>query len=386
VITRLNAGGPAHHVGVLSSGLGPAYETLLVHGRVGAGEAPLEDFDARYPTRRLELPDLGPEVRPVRDLLTLLRLVRILRRMRPDVVHTHTAKAGLVGRLAALSLRPRPAIVHTYHGHVLEGYFGRSETSLYRLAERALGRVSDRLVGVSDATVADLRRFGIGTAATLRVIRLGLDLDEFLRAGPPEGAGFRAETGVRPGETLVVTVGRLVPIKRCDVALRAVAHACAGGAPLRLAVVGDGPLRAELEDLAHRLGIAGRVVFTGYRGDLPAIAAAADVALLSSDNEGTPVWLIEAAAAATPAVATDVGGVREVVADGTGVTAPARDHAALGDALGALAADADRRGEMGSAARRHVRERYAAERLLGDVDRLYTELVCTAAAPRTTRA
>jgi glycosyltransferase involved in cell wall biosynthesis len=374
VIARLNAGGPAHHVGLLSSRLGDGYETLLIHGRVGPGEAPLAAFDTRYPTQRREFADLGREIRPLRDLRTLGRLVRLLRRVRPDLVHTHTAKAGLLGRLAALALRPRPIIVHTYHGHVLEGYFGRLMTAFYRAAERALGRASDALLGVSDATVADLRRFGIGDDRTLRVLRLGLDLDTFTRSGPDDGAAFRAEVGVLPGETLLVAVGRLVPIKRYDVAIRAFALA-AEDVPLRLVIVGDGSERPRLERLARELRVQDRVRFTGWRADLTAIAAAADIAVLSSDNEGTPVSLIETGAAGTPAVATAVGGVEEVVTAATGLVVPPDDPPALAAALTALARDPAARLAMGAEARRAIPERYAATRLLADVDALYRELL-----------
>src|SRR3954470_4342253 len=155
VIARLNMGGPAHHVGFLSGLLEPArYETVLFHGEVGAGEAALSSSADRYGVRREVVRGLRPELRPLDDLRALVALVRAVRRFRPDIVHTHTAKAGMLGRLAAvLGGRPRPIIVHTYHGHVLEGYFGRFLNAFYRFLERALGRVSDALIGVSQATV-----------------------------------------------------------------------------------------------------------------------------------------------------------------------------------------------------------------------------------------
>jgi glycosyltransferase involved in cell wall biosynthesis len=375
VIARLNAGGPAHHVGLLSSRLGSPYQSLLVHGRVGAEEAPLDGFDERYPAERLELQDLGPHIRPVSDVRTLLQLMRIARRFRPHVVHTHTAKAGLIGRSVALCLRPRPVVVHTFHGHVLEGYFSPMKTGFYRALERLLGRVSDGLIGVSDATVADLARLGVGTPDSRYVIRLGLDLVPFLDIGPSVGGGFRREVGCVPEETLAIMVGRLVPIKRHDLALRAVALAHGDKTPVRLAIVGDGPLRPALERLTRELGIADRVHFLGFRGDIVSITAAADVALLSSANEGTPVALIEAAAAGIPAVATDVGGVTEVVSPATGLIVPPEDAEALGAALATLASDVALRAKMGDAARSHVADRYAAARLLQDVDALYADLL-----------
>ena len=375
VIARLNMGGPAHHVGFLSGLLDPQrYETVLFHGEVGAGEAQLSSTADHYGVRRETIPGLRPELRPQDDLRALLALVRAVRRFRPDLVHTHTAKAGMLGRLAALTMRPRPIIVHTYHGHVLEGYFGRMRNAFYRGLERAQGRISDALIGVSQATVDDLVRLHIAPREKFRVVPIGLDLDRFLAAGSEEGAEFRREAGAGDQQALLTWVGRLVPIKRVDVLLRALARAD-GAADLRLAIVGDGELRDELEQLARELGISERVWFAGYREDMVAVAAASDIAVLSSDNEGTPVSLIEAAAAATPAATTGVGGVADVVTGDTGVVVPAGDSDALGDAIAALAADPARRTEMGRRAREHVRGTYSVARLVADIDALYSELL-----------
>jgi glycosyltransferase involved in cell wall biosynthesis len=176
---------------------------------------------------------------------------------------------------------------------------------------------------------------------------------------------------------LLTFVGRLVPIKRVDVLLRAFAYARGEGAPVRLAVVGDGALRPELEQLAADLGVAERVWFAGYRADMVSVATSSDIAVLSSDNEGTPVSLIEAAAAGTPAVATRVGGVPDVVTDETGLLAPAGDFEGLGRAIAALAADPEGRARMGARARDHVASRFSIARLLSDMNSLYDELLRT---------
>ena len=376
VIARLNMGGPAHHVGFLSGRLDPdRYETLLLHGAIGAGEAQLSTTADKNGVRRETVPGLRPELRPRDDLRALLALIRWVRAYRPDIVHTHTAKAGMLGRLAAvLAGRPRPLIVHTYHGHVLEGYFGPLRNGFYRTLERRLGRVSDALVGVSSATVDDLVRLRIAPREKFRVIPIGLDLEPFLTATAEDGAEFRREAGVGDGELLLTWVGRLVPIKRVDVLLRAVASTLGRGLPVRLAIVGDGELREELGALATSLGIADRVYWAGYREDMVAVAAAADIAVLSSDNEGTPVSLIEAGAAGKPAAPTRVGGVPDVVTPETGVVVPAGDSECLADAIATLGATAGRRAEMGARAREHVRLRYSVDRLVKDIDRLYLEL------------
>ena len=388
MIARLNMGGPAHHVSLLSGLLDEdRYETLLLHGDVGAGEASLADVAARWRASLQEVPGLGPEIRPARDVRALASLVRTMRARRPDLLHTHTAKAGLLGRLAALIAgSPRPVIVHTYHGHVLEGYFGPIRNRVYRSLERWLGARSDVLIGVSQATVDDLVRLGVAPRSKFRVVPIGLDLDPFLEAGDAERESFRAACGVASGDVLLTFVGRLVPIKRVDLALQAVARARGLGAPVRLAVVGDGELRESLERIASALGIERDVRFLGYRSDVAAVAAGSDIALLTSDNEGTPVSLIEAAAASRPAVATAVGGVPDVVTPATGVLLPPGDADGLGAAIAALSSEPVRRTEMGEAARRHVRERFSVARLLRDIDELYAELMPGARRPPLRRA
>jgi glycosyltransferase involved in cell wall biosynthesis len=384
VIGRLNMGGPAHQAALLSGRrFRPGrYETLLVHGSLAPGEASLADLAEEEGARTRFLGDLRQGVDPAHDALALLRLIRLARAFRPDVVHTHTAKAGFLGRQAALAVRPRPAIVHTFHGHVLEGYFGAAKARLYLELERALARVSDRLIGVSRATVDDLVRLGVAPREKFRVLPLGLDLEPL--AAPPGGAlrhESREELGVAPGEVLAVFVGRVVPIKRLDVLLRALARARRSDPRLRLALVGDGEERPRLESLASELGVAGAVAFLGYRRELRPLFAAADLAVLSSDNEGTPVSLIEAAAAGLPAVSTDVGGVGEVVGGDTGLLVPRGDAEALAEALLRLAADPEGRRARGRAARLRAVDRYGIERLLGDVAALYAELLSAPGRP-----
>jgi glycosyltransferase involved in cell wall biosynthesis len=362
---------------LLSGRLPPdRYDTLLVAGNVGPGEASFAPLAARYGARLRMLPSLGPELRPLADARALLSLVRLMREYRPHIVHTHTAKAGFVGRLAArIALGPRVVVVHTYHGHVLAGYFGRAKTTLFRWLERAMGVMSDRLIGVSDATVDDLVCMRVAPRNKFTVIPLGLDLDRFLALGAADGDEFRREIDAEPDDFLVLVVGRLVPIKRVDVALRAVAEARRRGVRVVLTVAGDGEERDALERLAADLGLADRVRFLGFRDDLERLVAGADVALLTSDNEGTPVALIEAGAGGLPSVATAVGGVGDIVTPATGRLVPAGDTGALAGALAELASDRGLRMRLGGAAREHVRAAYASPRLIRDVDVLYRTLM-----------
>ena len=377
VIARLNVGGPAHHVSILSGRLDPArYETVLLTGRLGPGEGSFEHLPQHHGAEMRYIDGLGPELAPREDARALRSLVSAMRRFRPHIVHTHTAKAGTLGRLAArIALGPRPIVVHTYHGHVLSGYFGPAKTRAFRAIERALGCVSDQLVGVSDATVDELVAMRVAPRSRFTVVPIGLDLDGFLAVGPHDGMGFRREIGAGPDDVLAVFVGRLAPIKRLDVLLEATGVARRAGSPLRLAIVGDGELRAQLEAQADALGISEWVTFCGFRSDLAEITAGADVAVLSSDNEGTPVALIEAAAAARPAVSTRVGGVADIVRDDTGLLVAPGDPQALGQALARISADPALRDRMGAAARAHVGDAFGADRLVRDIDDLYTVLV-----------
>jgi glycosyltransferase involved in cell wall biosynthesis len=204
---------------------------------------------------------------------------------------------------------------------------------------------------------------------------VGLDLGPFLAATEAEGQAFRREMGAGPDDTVAVFVGRLVPIKRVDLLLEAVALAREAGTSVQLAVVGDGRLRSKLQHRADGLELDRAVRFLGYRHDLPAINAGADLAVLSSDNEGTPVSLIEAAAAGRPAVATEVGGVGDIVTSRSGRLVPAGDPRSFAAALCELAQDPERRRELGREARERVRETFSADRLLDDVSELYAELL-----------
>jgi glycosyltransferase involved in cell wall biosynthesis len=266
-------------------------------------------------------------------------------------------------------------VVHTYHGHVLRGYFGPLKSRTFRYLERALATVSDRLIGVSAATVDELVGLGVAPRSKFVVVPVGLELEAFLALELAPDSKLRSEVGAPPGDVLFTYTGRLAPIKRPDTMLRALAIARRGGAAVSVVVVGDGTMRPELEQLARDLGCADAVSFLGYRRDLPRIAAGSDAALLTSDNEGTPVALIEAAAAGRPAVATRVGGVTDIVVEGTGFLAAPGDCVTIAAQMTRLANDPALRRRMGSSAREHVRQRFSHARLLGDIDALYTRLL-----------
>jgi glycosyltransferase involved in cell wall biosynthesis len=308
------------------------------------------------------------------DVKAFVELYRLFRRERPHIVHTHTAKAGALGRVAA-RLAGVPVVVHTYHGHVLHGYYTRLQNSLLRGAERGLGFLSDRLVTVSEQVKRDLVRYGVAGAQKITVIPLGLDLEPFL-AGAGQRGKLRRELGLIDGEPLVGIVGRIFPIKNHRLFLEAAARVAKELDGARFLVVGDGVLRPAMEDYAHALGLANRVMFTGWRRDLPVIYPDLDALVISSNNEGTPVSAIEAMAAGCPVVATRVGGLPDLIADGeTGFLVPPRDPAALAIRILELLRERDTASRISKAAQATVAERFGVERLCRDVEDLYEELL-----------
>jgi glycosyltransferase involved in cell wall biosynthesis len=374
IIARLNVGGPAIQACALTTRLNPTkYDTRLVAGSEAPGEGSYLDLHGTPIGNLIKVPALGRELSPQHDVATLTTLVRLMRRERPHIVHTHTAKAGTLGRLAA-RITGVPIVVHTFHGHVLDGYFSPLKTRIFAGIERALARTTTRLIAVTPTVRDELIAKGVGERDRYRVIRLGLELDRFLTAEEWRGA-LRQELGLMPGIPLVGIVGRLVPIKAHDVFLEAAARVAAR-TPAHFVVVGDGELRTRLEARAAALGLTPRVHFLGWRADLPRIYADLDVVALSSLNEGSPVALIEAMASECAVVSTRVGGVADVVMHGrTGVLVPSRDATALADAILSLLEDADRRREFGRAGRAAVFPAYDMRRLLADIDALYSELI-----------
>jgi glycosyltransferase involved in cell wall biosynthesis len=366
VITRLAASGVATHVTIADRGLAErGWETLLVHGRLEPGE---QEIDLPVPgvrTRRLR--HLARPVDPLEDARAVVELARVIAEYRPAVIHTHHSKAGLVGRSAAiLAGVPR---VHTFHGHVFEGYFGRRTSSAIVATERLLARSTSQLIALSERQRADLVARGIAREERIRIVPLGLDLERFAEG---DQGSARAALAVDPAAYAIVMLGRLVPIKRVDRLLRIVAAVVRERPETRLYVVGDGSEREALIGLAGTLGIAARVEFRGWSGDPAGWYAAADVVALSSDNEGTPLTLIEAAAAGRPVVATAVGGVLDIVSDGvTGFVVDPSDEEAFGRRLLELAVDPGLRARMARAAV-STAGRFSAARLVDDLEEVYS--------------
>jgi glycosyltransferase involved in cell wall biosynthesis len=379
VIARLNVGGPAIHVLNLSEGLEGRYSTVLVAGAVDETEADMSsEAEARGVRLRL-MPELGRRISPFQDVAALVKLYRLFRRLRPQIVHTHTAKAGTLGRLAAVGARV-PVRVHTFHGHVMRGYFSPWISRAVVAVERMLARTSTCIVTVSDGQARELvEHFGICPAGKMRVVPLGFDFARFApeRISAVRGQ-LRAELGV--GSAPVVTiVGRLVPIKNQALFLEAAARVVSQREDCTFVVVGGGPLEGALRARADALGLEGRVRFLGWRSDLDRIFADSDVVALTSDNEGTPVALIEALACGCSVVSTDVGGVSDVLEEGRlGRLVPPGHAQELADAIEHLLGDPAGRQELGRAGIRSVHARYGVERLVDEIAGIYDELLARA--------
>ena len=366
IIARMNVGGPAWQVSVLTRGLDEhRFESRLVVGDVGEGEA---DFIAlRDPDLpALKIPALGRSVRFGDDLRAFVAIRRAIRDYRPDIVHTHTAKAGLLGRIAAATCRV-PVRVHTFHGHVLHGYFNKWVTRAVRIIEGLLARQTSVLVTVGSQVRDDLIAAGIGRADQYVVIPPGVALGVL-----PDQVAARRDLDLPINQPVVLFVGRLTAIKRPDRLIEAMDLVLQRRPDVILAIAGEGDLFKETRRLAEPLGASVR--FLGWRRDITCLYAAADCMVLTSDNEGMPVTLIEAAMAGVPSVTTNVGSAREVVLDGVTGLVVAPSAAAVADGLVRLL-DNDLRHRMGAAARARAETEFCTQRLIADHEALYERLL-----------
>jgi glycosyltransferase involved in cell wall biosynthesis len=348
---------------------------VLLYGTPEPTEGSFEELAEGKSFGAIRVRGLGRNVRAAGDVVAFWQILRLLRHLQPDIVHTHTSKAGLLGRSAAIafnltrSVNSRCAIVHTFHGHVLSGYFGPIVTAAIRWTERFLARGTDRLIAISDGQAEDLAgTFAIAPRSKFAVIPLGLKLDSLL-----DLPLTRERSG---GPFVVAYVGRLAPIKDVGTLVDAFALLMRERACAELWIVGDGECRSDLERKVDALGLRESVRFTGWRHNLADLYSSIDAAVLSSRNEGTPVSLIEAMAAGRPVVATGVGGVPDVVTDGvTGLLVPSGAPDQLAVALRRVVDDPDLCGRIGAQAREAVRRRYSSERLVTDMWHLYTDIL-----------
>ncbi len=380
VIARLNVGGPSLHVSYLGEGLASrGYATTLAAGTISEGEASMAFVAEERGLEVTPVRGLQREISPGRDLMAVSHLRNIIVRVRPHILHTHTAKAGTVGRTAARlagSARP-PVVVHTFHGHMLKGEFDPARTRLFRAVERRLAREADVLVAVSTEVRDELVEVGVAPAAKFAVVRLGIELSERM-AGAADGPSLRSSLGISADRFCIGWVARMSSVKQPGDVLRGLRRLRDLGVDAALIMIGDGPERAGLEEQAQSLGLVEGVHFVGFQKDVGPWFNAFDVLLLPSRSEGTPVSAIETLAAGRPVVATDVGGTRDVVEEGiSGFLVPFGDVGAAAERLARLARDPELRERMGMAGQQRTLARYRVPRLVEDIDCLYRSLLAS---------
>lgn len=399
IIARLNVGGPARHVVWLTAGLKPmGYDTLLVAGVVPPAEDDMGYVAHESGVQPLTLPQMSREI-SVKDVVTIWKLFRLMRQKRPDIVHTHTAKAGTVGRLAGMMYSALAgkseacSFVHTYHGHVFHSYYGKFRTRVFLAIERFLARfATDRIVVISQQQRREINEvFRVGRPEQFVVIPLGIDMSVYA-SWQKRRPHLRAELKLKDDEVLIGIVGRVTAIKNHGLLLAAAALLKQRvAARVRLVVIGDGDLRDALEQQAKSLGLENDVSFLGTRHDPEDFYPALDIVALTSLNEGTPLTLIEAMANARPVIATSVGGVvdllgapapRAAQADDLsgyqicqrGVSVASGDSEGFAHGLARLIEDAELRADLGRTGLEFATRAYAKERLLTDMAELYQEL------------
>lgn len=380
IIARLNVGGPAIQAITLTHRLRPlGYDTVLLRGALRRGEGSMDHLADALGMRPVTVPGLRRDL-GVHDLRALWEVMRWLRRVRPDVLHTHTAKAGALGRLAAWltpGVRPR-AVVHTFHGHVFEGEFSQAVSRVFAFLERLLARRTTRIVAVSEEVKRDLVRLRVAPPEKIEVVRLGFDLRPFAERDDEREAirrTARARLGI-PGDAKVVSViARVTKVKRIDRFLEMGERLARTHPEAWFLVVGDGDRRPELERSAIAQALGERLVWAGFERDIPAMCFASDVVALTSDNEGTPVCLIEAQAAAVPVVTTLAGGVHTVVRDGETGLIVDRSPEALAAAVARFLDDSEGASAYGRRGRAHAVATFSIERLVRDIDGLYRTLL-----------
>ncbi len=377
IVARLNVGGPAVHIINLTAGLDPdRFESQLIAGRPGPDEGDMGYLATQKGIDPLIIPELGRELSPLGDVGTTVKLARILRRDKPDIVETHTAKAGAVGRLAA-RLAGVPLVIHVFHGHVFHSYFGSLETQMFVNIERALARITDLIITVSPAQRRDIVDvYRIAPPERVLTVPLGLDLEPFRRAKQTCQGRFRTSLGVLTEALLVGFVGRLTAVKNPSLFVEAAGLVVQQFPQTRFVFVGNGELRPALEEQIDVLGLAGHVIFAGWQVDMPAVYADLDLLALASLNEGTPVTVIEALATGIPVVATAVGGVPDVLKDRqTGVLVPSGDTEGLAQAIVELLRAPERAEALARAGQGDVLDRFDQARLVDDMESLYLALL-----------
>ncbi|HYH14037.1 MAG TPA: glycosyltransferase [Flavisolibacter sp.] len=387
ILNRLAVGGPVLNATYLTKYLAPEFETILVVGERESHEKSADHLTTALGINCITIEGMGRSINPTSDYVAYQKLKKLIKEYKPDIVHTHAAKPGAIGRLAASAAKV-PVIVHTFHGHVFHSYFNSLKSNFFIQTERFLARKSDAIIAISNQQYKELTEdFRIASKEKFCIIPLGLDLDKFQNKQEEKRKQFRAAFGISDDEIAIGIIGRLVPVKNHSLFLNALKHVLHNTTKkVKAFIVGDGETRQNLENLATANGISFStekdathphpLVFTSWRSDVDTVTAGVDILALTSFNEGTPVSLIEAQAANKPIVSTRVGGISDIVVEGqTGLLADAQDEATFAKHLLLLVEDDALRMRLGANSSKHVMERFSYQRLMRDMSALYNELL-----------
>ena len=379
ITNRFNLGGPTYNVAYLSKYLAPEFETLLVGGTKDESEEGSEYIVENLGLKPLIIPEMRREINLKNDYLAYKKLKKIIREFKPDIVHTHAAKAGALGRLAAISCGV-PIIYHTFHGHIFNSfYFGKLKTSFYKVVEQYLARKSTKVIAISDIQAKELvHQHQIFKEEKLLMIPLGFDLQKFQDRIPEKRKSFRERYKIGVDELVISIVGRLVMIKNHGLFIDAIDYVLKNSKKkIRVMIVGDGSERNNIEEKAKSLGIEftdgdaaafKTLTFTSWIKDIDWVCAGSDIIALTSFDEGTPVSLIEAQAAGKPIVTTNVGGIENVVIPGK--TALLSENNKLGpfsENLLKMVENDRLREEMSRLGWEHVKNKFHYTRLVSDM-------------------
>ena len=388
ITNRLNIGGPTYNVALLSKHLAPKYETMLVAGMKDESEASSEFIVQKMGLKPTYVSNMFRSISLAKDWKAYQEIKQLIRQFKPDIVHTHAAKPGTLGRLAAWECGV-PVIVHTFHGHVFHSYFSPLKTRIFLMIERALARISSRIIAISPKQKEELGDiYKIAATDKIATVPLGFDLNRFREDQVNKRIEFRQKHRITDDEVAIGIIGRLVPVKNHDLFLQAIqAVKAKTNKKIRAFIVGDGEERPRLEQLTKDLGIdmvgheemmtkKATVTFTSWIKNVDEVYAGLDIVALSSLNEGTPVSLIEAQAANKPIVTTNVGGVGDVtIPNKTALLSPSKDLEAFSENLLKLVDSQALRFEMGASGNDFVEEKYSYKRLTRDMDHLYESLL-----------
>ncbi len=401
IIARLNIGGPAIHAILLTAGLNKEkFESILITGAVSASEGDMSYLAQNKGVAPVLINELGREISWKDDLAALWKIFKIIRDEQPDIVHTHTAKAGALGRLVValvnyglffkVKSRNRIKLVHTFHGHVFHSYFGWLKSNIFIFIERFLALITDKIVVISCEQANDIsNKYNVCNREKISIVPLGLDLDKYLY-NKCDGARFRSEFSIKNDCLLIGLIGRLVPVKNHKMFFDAAKMFAEKfpGVNIKFVVIGDGELRNELDNYAIKLGFKNGIIFAGWREKLEDIYPALDFVALTSFNEGTPVSIIEALASGKAIIATNVGGVPDLMGkfqktDGNngkasffenGILVESGDTLGFVDALNFLIENKSERFALGLRGKAFVESKFNIARLASDIEKLYESI------------